>query len=189
MGMFDTIRCEYPLPDADHQNLEFQTKSLECLLDEYTITRDGKLVRHANRGPFGRPGLVADVEWPIHGDIEIYQSLERAPGKPTWVEYIVRFTHGRVEWVRAAPKRAAAVVTQDVPRALVIAPLRRHSLAPGLEGRRLTEEEFLANMPEKLELLDGHVPGEEDLLVALLVSVGLRRAGELVGSSQWYGAK
>ena len=156
----------------------------------------GRIHDHARRqarptcesGPFGRPGLVADVEWPIHGDVEIYQSIERASGKPTWIEYVVRFTHGRVEWVRAVPNRAASV-TLEVPRTLVIAPVRPHALAPGLEGRPLTEEEFLANMPEKLELLDGHVPGEEDLLVALLVSVGLRRAGELMGSSQWYGAK
>ena len=36
MGMFDTVYCEYPLPDARHQDLDFQTKNLECLLHTYT---------------------------------------------------------------------------------------------------------------------------------------------------------
>jgi hypothetical protein len=27
MGLFNTIRCDYPLPDPSHQQLEFQTKN------------------------------------------------------------------------------------------------------------------------------------------------------------------
>src|SRR5262249_43383330 len=50
MGLFDTVTCEYPLPDPSHQHSEFQTKDLECLLDHYTITRDGRLVRHRREG-------------------------------------------------------------------------------------------------------------------------------------------
>lgn len=92
MGLFDTVHCEFPLPDPRHQGLEFQTKDLECLLDRYTITSDGRLLRHPWRG--GR-GPERDVEWPIHGDISIYTSQDG-----TWIEYSVRFTHGRVEWIR-----------------------------------------------------------------------------------------
>lgn len=47
MGMFDTIRCEYLLPDPEHNALDFQTKSLDSCLNVYTITRDGRLLRHA----------------------------------------------------------------------------------------------------------------------------------------------
>jgi len=43
MGMFDTITCEAELPVREHQVLSFQTKDLECLLDCYVITRDGRL--------------------------------------------------------------------------------------------------------------------------------------------------
>jgi len=96
MGLFDTVRCEYPLPNARHQRLEFQTKSLESTLDDYTITRDGRLVRHARRGEHG-PGR--DVEWPMHGDVTIYTQVDSDDG--AWVEYLVRFTHGRVEWIRS----------------------------------------------------------------------------------------
>jgi hypothetical protein len=43
MGLFDTVYTEYPLPDARHQDLEFQTKDIECCLDTYTITREVKV--------------------------------------------------------------------------------------------------------------------------------------------------
>lgn len=93
MGMFDTIHCEVPLPVAEHQSLAFQTKNLECLLDTYTITGDGRLVRHARRG--WREETDHDVEWPLHGDIRFYTSKDKE-----WIEYVARFTHGRVEWIR-----------------------------------------------------------------------------------------
>lgn len=98
MGLFDTIHCEYPLPDARHQDLDFQTKNLECALDMYTITREGRLVRRARHGWGAGAVLDRDVEWPLHGDIRIYTSVKTE--EPPWVEYVVRFTHGRVEWIR-----------------------------------------------------------------------------------------
>jgi hypothetical protein len=93
MGMFDTIHCEYPLPVTEHQGLDFQTKDLECRLGIYTITREGRLVRHARRGGRGEPDR--DVEWPLHGDIRFYTSKSKE-----WIEYVARFTHGQVEWIR-----------------------------------------------------------------------------------------
>lgn len=44
MGMFDDIDCDYPLPDGfDGRSAGFQTKSLERMLDQYRITKDGEL--------------------------------------------------------------------------------------------------------------------------------------------------
>lgn len=106
MGMFDTIHCEYPLPEAKHQSLVFQTKNLECLLDTYTITADRRLVRHARRG--WRKETDHDVEWPLHGDIRFYTSKDKE-----WIEYVARFTHGRVEWVR--PLAEAGLVLDHSP--------------------------------------------------------------------------
>jgi hypothetical protein len=108
MGMFDTVRCEYPLPYARHQDLEYQTKDLECLLVHYTITRDGRLVLNARQGR-GRPSR--DIEWPLHGDIRIYTSDDSVEPH-VWIEYVVRFTHGRVEWIR--PKEEVPP-TPEVP--------------------------------------------------------------------------
>jgi hypothetical protein len=95
MGMFDTVYCKYPLPDARDQDLEFQTKDLECLLDTYTIAEDGRLRRRVWRR---QPGPDHDVDWPFHGDIHIYT---RDPSRDTArIEYVVRFTQDRVEWIR-----------------------------------------------------------------------------------------
>ena len=95
MGLFDTIRCEYPLSVAGHQNLEFQTKGLDCGMERYTITPDGRLIRHSRGGMFAK-GPCRDIEWPVHGDVEFYTS----DSDRNWIEYIARFTHGRVEWIR-----------------------------------------------------------------------------------------
>ena len=43
----------------------------------------------------GKQGPDRDIEWPIHGDIRIYTSE-----KEVWIEYVVRFTHGCVEWIK-----------------------------------------------------------------------------------------
>jgi hypothetical protein len=96
MGLFDTIYCHYPLPNPRHQDLDFQTKDLECFLGTYTITREGRLVRHASSDWGSR--LDSEVEWRLHGDIRFYTSVKTE--NPSWIEYVARFTNGRVEWIR-----------------------------------------------------------------------------------------
>lgn len=100
MGLYDTVHCKYPLPDPRHQDLEYQTKDLDCGLLYYTITRYGQMVRRAVQGEWG-PNR--DIVWPLHGDVRIYTHEESLD--PAWVEYVVRFTHGRVEWVRPYEER------------------------------------------------------------------------------------
>jgi hypothetical protein len=48
MGMYDTIICEYPLPDGWQPGSQhgFQTKSLFNRMDSFTITKDGDLIQH-----------------------------------------------------------------------------------------------------------------------------------------------
>ena len=46
MGMFDYLKCDYPLPDFDYQDALFQTKDLDCFLETYTITKEGILLAH-----------------------------------------------------------------------------------------------------------------------------------------------
>jgi hypothetical protein len=44
MGMYDTLRCKYPLPAEGANDLEYQTKSTPAQgLDEYEIREDGTL--------------------------------------------------------------------------------------------------------------------------------------------------
>ena len=52
MGLFDEIKCDYPLPvtmemvdfDIDVQDVIFQTKDFENLMEEYIISEDGELL-------------------------------------------------------------------------------------------------------------------------------------------------
>ena len=48
MGMFDYLRCEMPLPDSDDYTAAggdgvFQTKSLNCAMEDVTIKADGTI--------------------------------------------------------------------------------------------------------------------------------------------------
>jgi len=191
--MFDEVRCEYRLPTPAHQDLVFQTKDLENLMDEYVITRRGRLVR--SRTGWLEPRRCR-VVCPIHQDLRIHTSVEVGPEEHERVEYVFRFTEGRVtrlrrsrdrqrfkvkkwdpeEWWRKEP--AAAPAEGEVPK----------RLQPALHPRRPTPEEFSSHTPEKLELIDGHVPGEENLVLLLLTSMGLRRAAQLVGPKLWRSA-
>jgi len=178
MGLFDIIECEYPIPDDRCQKLQFQTKDLECLLNHYTITRDGRLMRQARRESHGPE---QDVEWPYHGDLCIYDS---DPDKAhQLIKYVVRFTHGRVEWIHRAGD--AEREPYDPIQALSPGADMQDRLIPDEWERRLTVDEYMSNSPEKLELIDGAIPGIDKLLLLLLTSVGLRRAIRLVGADQW----
>ena len=115
--MFDTIRCCYPLPH--HQDAEFQTKDVSvfvyedpCLggtMEDYEITEDGRLRRHAHEREWMQdPGALAGGyfrsmrDWwedvpDAHGDILIYTCDEHAAAPGTLMEFRIRFTNGRVE--------------------------------------------------------------------------------------------
>ena len=45
MGFYDTIKCEYPLPDPEVQDHDFQTNTFcHTGMDEYRITKYGRLI-------------------------------------------------------------------------------------------------------------------------------------------------
>ena len=95
---FDRIVCEYPLSDPRDQDREFVTRDLGGWGQEgYLITRDGRLIRHPPARREG-VGLVKDVEWPVEGEIRMVD--DDVPEAEAPVEYAVRFTGGRVEWIR-----------------------------------------------------------------------------------------
>lgn len=127
MGNYDEIKCEYKLARApkEVQHGIFQTKNFERLLNEYTITQDGRLIHHITKfiqvpekkRPFyGKPEWkqpwgrfagsmkrvhVKSVVLPYHGDIQFYTSTGSHDKKDfRWYEYIARFTHGKVEYIK-----------------------------------------------------------------------------------------
>jgi hypothetical protein len=108
MGMFDDVYCEADLPPGHPESeREFQTKSLCNCMDRFTITKEGRLVLHTFRyessgergGGLLSMGMTAiptgDVDTEFHGDIELVTSVG-----DRLVEYVARFTHGTLEWIR-----------------------------------------------------------------------------------------
>ena len=98
MGMFDHVTCELPMPDGREVLKEsFQTKSLWCCMDLFTITAEGRLIFHKCRySTSDPPAPVADIDMDYHGDLEIHGATPDGDS----VRYAVRFTHGTAEWIR-----------------------------------------------------------------------------------------
>jgi hypothetical protein len=101
MGMYDEVWWEAELP-AEHPPTSrlFQTKSLHRCLDRYVVTREGRFCLVGNDwqddAPFeGQHSAQGIIDVDFHGDIRL---VSAAAGK--YEEYIVRFTHGTLEWIR-----------------------------------------------------------------------------------------
>lgn len=97
MGMYDTVYCDRTLPDGKKvTNGMFQTKHLGCGLTEYRITTEGKLLRVNTRYESTDAGLrpVASTqeEVPAHMDLLLHGTTDSGE----FVEYIARFTEGRL---------------------------------------------------------------------------------------------
>jgi len=146
MGMFDFLKCDYPLPIGYEklQDHEFQTKDTpEQYLLRYLITKDGRL----KEGYEKKEEVVAEETeqeegsrlsslikkrkeqqeefLDFHGDINFYTILSKKEvvkegetivysdelesygfspdeGRDTkWIEFCVRFTNGKLEWLKA----------------------------------------------------------------------------------------
>jgi hypothetical protein len=107
MGMFDTIRVEIEIPgcgDCSHE--EFQTKSFDNVMENYVITKNGKLycekweydwVDDTSRllngyvekipGSYRREYLTD-----YHGDVIFYKRVKDT----LWRDYYARFTEGKL---------------------------------------------------------------------------------------------
>ncbi|HEU0108000.1 MAG TPA: hypothetical protein VFT38_17585 [Vicinamibacteria bacterium] len=180
MTAFDRIVCEYPLSDPRDQDREFVTRDLGGWgRDRYVITRDGRLIRHASIRPQGLEP-VKDVEWPVEGEIRMVDDDVTEAEDP--VEYAVRFTGGQIDWIRRVRMEAgeSAVPPSDASA--------RGAMIPERMGRHASPEEFRSSIPRKLELVEGHIPGEQKLVMFLLTTMGLARVAALVGRESWLAA-
>ena len=93
MGMFDRIKCDFEIAEKEIQNNEFQTKDLECFLNDYLITKEGRLLLVSDDGS-------TDLEF--HGDLNFYANLGRHPNDKDWQWYNLkaRFTEGQLQWIK-----------------------------------------------------------------------------------------
>ena len=104
MGMFDDLRCEYPLPLRDGVTRNFQTKSLDCMMDRYEIRADGTLWREVYEikyqsdptatGGYRLPRVSAGWE-PITmtGEVRFYAPEEH----DQWIEFSTYFVKGMLK--------------------------------------------------------------------------------------------
>lgn len=105
MGACDTVTCDYPIPDPAYQNERFQTKSLDCVLNEFKISADGKLLkRRVDRQGCGNrwleiPGTERWEIVPFDSDIYFYAYLADTN---TFVIYRARFESGLLLSIKRA---------------------------------------------------------------------------------------
>lgn len=117
--MFDSIKCEYPLPipegvdkiGFDYKSIEFQTKDFDSLLDTYTIRENGELyktnatykwVDDDNHFLKGYMDVESSEEqkYDYHGILNFYcyEDIEQDDGEVTniTIDYIAKFTDGKL---------------------------------------------------------------------------------------------
>lgn len=112
MGMFDDLRCEYPLPAKGANALSYQTKDTPAQwLDQYVIDATGKLHHeeyetedHSDPNAeglarlFGSATRVNKRLVPVDdftGEIRFYD----LPGEGQWIEFSSYFINGQLQSV------------------------------------------------------------------------------------------
>ena len=107
MGMFDSLHCDYPLGDERVQGHEFQTKDLECLMESYRITEDGRLLYRQREWervfePDGVGWFPEEVghEWVdtnYHGILNFYTHYrDEEKMEHVSVDFYAKFTDGKL---------------------------------------------------------------------------------------------
>jgi len=114
MGMFDDLKCEYPLPlGASQGELAgrnwrrngFQTKDFDCLMDQYCIREDGTLWRQIHAWGSGRKGRLRRkaAGWePLSGFVSTVRFYDFIYGNQAdyLVEWVAVIVAGRVAELR-----------------------------------------------------------------------------------------
>jgi hypothetical protein len=111
MGMFDYLRCAYPLPAKGANELSYQTKDLDCGLDVYEIREDGTLWHedydvedHSDPNEEGLMrlcGMLSRVnkKWnrvEYTGEVRFYTSWLDNPSRG-WIEWSSYFVNGQLK--------------------------------------------------------------------------------------------
>lgn len=110
MGMFDYLRCEYPLPVDGANELEYQTKDTPSqFLENYKIEKDGTLsyesCRYEDRsdqtlsGIMRLAGMMTRIVegWEkvcFTGEIRFYTTIEE---DAKWIEFSSYFVDGKLK--------------------------------------------------------------------------------------------
>lgn len=101
MGLYDHIKCNYPLDKKHIQNEQFQTKSLNCLMEEYEITEGGWLFKKCEMVEGWDFNQLDEPEiMKVTGEIVFYTFRTRKyedKHKTYWYEYSAYFKGGKLK--------------------------------------------------------------------------------------------
>jgi hypothetical protein len=98
MGLYDEIRWDAALPEGHPPDSRlFQTKSLDPCMDHYVVTPEGRLLLVGSGFEDGAD--LADREISQGVDVEFHGDM-RLLSAEGYREYLARFTHGALEWIR-----------------------------------------------------------------------------------------
>lgn len=100
MGIYDYITCEVSIPKyGDISHIEGQTKRFFRNFGKFTITSDGELIQHLDKG-LGRDLHQAENQSTrrllFHGDM----MFSIMPDERVYIGIVARFTHGQLESIR-----------------------------------------------------------------------------------------
>ena len=100
MSMYDDIKVLYPLPDPQHNLLSYQTKDLDCNLDQYEVRKDKSLWLIEESGYTDEGEFMYSFSRKVDhtGAVSIYTHLDPPDGynakRAGWLEYILKFKEG-----------------------------------------------------------------------------------------------
>jgi hypothetical protein len=103
MGMFDYVKCVYPLPKQEGVDLPevevFQTKDTpEQYMRTYVISEDGLLLLHLIQEEGEDPATKYNLV-DFTGFIYFYEYLD-GKTKGGWIEYEAKFFDGRLQTIK-----------------------------------------------------------------------------------------
>ena len=107
--MFDYVVCEYDLPlpkdrkelsDIEWNKYQFQSKNMNCLMDDYRINTKGKLfVRSGRPDFFDEPSKdLPEIESNYHGELEFY-AYEQRNKYDYSVSFNAKFSYGKLDTI------------------------------------------------------------------------------------------
>ena len=124
MSTFDNLRCQFPLPVQEAQQLVFQTKDLERYQETYTLRGDGTLWKtHFDVEDLTDPNVNRvrhrEVFEPHTGEVSFYgfyamDDLSLGKDGQGWVTFLATFLEGRLQSLTVEEHvRPPALVAQE----------------------------------------------------------------------------
>ena len=99
MGVYDEIRWDAELPEGHPAGQRlFQTKSLHRCLERYIVTKEGRLILPANAYELFESEAAGQTHQGV--DVEFHGDMWLIAVNGEFREYVARFTHGSLEWIK-----------------------------------------------------------------------------------------